>query len=72
MSEEKANKLAAMLGYEAFHSGGNIWLVVSETSSTVDWTDRKLICISDECVCTYEDWDAFYNGLETDTIYWDD
>lgn len=53
MTEKKAVTLAKAFGGESWQSGGEIWLVLRKRQ------DGKIVAISDELVCEYEDEDAF-------------
>lgn len=56
MDEEKATKLAKLLGGETWQSGGDIWLVILRRS------DGKIVAISDEVACEYADEEALGAG----------
>jgi hypothetical protein len=62
MDESGARTVAAALGGEPWHSGGNIWLVLLRRS------DGKLVVISDEAVCEYSGSEEFDAGQEAKTI----
>ena len=62
MNEEMAVAVADALGGEAWHSGGEIWLVLIRRA------DGKLVVISDEVVCEYEDDTKFDTGHATKDI----
>jgi hypothetical protein len=53
LTEENAGIVADALGGEAWDSGGGIWLIRLERP------DGKLVVISDEIVCEYENEAAF-------------
>ena len=53
MDEQQATAVADALGGSAWNSGGGIWLVLLHRS------DGKLVVISDEVVCEYENEQAF-------------
>ncbi len=53
MDAEKVGILAEALGGTSWNSGGGIHLVRLER------TDGRLVIISDEAICEYEDEDAF-------------
>ena len=55
MDEHEAEMVAKALGGQAWNSGGNIWLVRFERS------DGKLIVLSDEVICQYENEDDLNN-----------
>lgn len=61
MTEEQANGIARVIGGHAWNSGGNIWLVRRQNSQ------GKVVVISDEAVCEYENDDAFDEGNEATT-----
>jgi len=62
MDENKARALAALLGGEAWQSGGGIYVVLV--------TNRRgqIVGITDECVCLYPDSDAFDENRPAQTI----
>jgi len=49
MNEKQANVVAGALGGQAWQSGGGIWLVLLRQGN------GKLVVISDEAVCEYDD-----------------
>lgn len=53
MTEAQANKLANIVGGEAWQSGGGIWLV------TLNREDGALVVFSGDAVCEYESEEAF-------------
>ena len=53
MNEEQAEKVAEALGGSTWQSGGDIWLVLFEKA------DGKLVVLSDDVVCEYDDRDSF-------------
>lgn len=53
MDEQQATTIAEALGGTAWQSGGGIWLVLLRRS------DGRLVIISDEVVCEYENEDRF-------------
>jgi hypothetical protein len=53
MDQAEAMAVAKALDGEAWNSGGEYWVVLLHR------TDKKLVVISDESVCEYEDQDAF-------------
>ena len=55
MSEEQANAVSDALG-------GDIWLVVMHRS------DGRVVALSDESVCEYENEDALHEGRAVATI----
>ena len=62
MNEEQANSVAEALGGSAWQSGGNIWLVLFER------TDGKVVVVSDEVICEYDDMGAFEEASPTASI----
>lgn len=56
MDERTANQLAALVGGEAWQSGGGIWLV------TVTRDDGALVVFSGDAICEYENDAAFDAG----------
>lgn len=62
MNQQQANAVATALGGDAWQSGGNIWLVRFRAP------DGRLVVISDDLVCEYEDDDAFHDGRASKTI----
>lgn len=56
MNEPQANAIADALDGESWQSGGGIWLV------TITREDGKVVVISDDAVCLYEDDEAFTDG----------
>jgi hypothetical protein len=48
MNEQQAKKVANILGGRTWQSGGGIWLIL------IDRADRKLVVVSDETVCEYD------------------
>lgn len=62
MSEHIAKTVAGLLGGEARHTGGGIWVVA--------WTlpDNGLVVLSDDTIVRYADEDAFYKGVEMNRI----
>jgi len=52
----QAEAVAQAFGGEAWQSGGQIWLVLLRRS------DGRLVVISDEAVCEYENREAFDDG----------
>lgn len=53
MNQKQAEALAAIIGGEAWQSGGGIWLVTRQRG------DGHLIVFSDDAVCEYESEEAF-------------
>lgn len=62
MDEQQAKAVAEALGGEAWNSGGDIWLVLFRRS------DGKLVVLSDEVVCEYENEEAFEENKPSQTI----
>jgi hypothetical protein len=62
MNQEQALAVADALGGDAWHSGGNIWLVRFRA------TDGRLVVISDEMAYEYADDTAFEEGRAAKTI----
>jgi len=62
MTESEAQTLAAVLGGDAWNSGGGIQLVVIERS------DGRVVAISDDAVCEYADRDALMHGRPSNSI----
>ena len=63
MDEEKATKLAELLGGETWQSGGDIWLVLIRRA------DGKIVAISDEVACEYEDEASLDEGRPSASVY---
>ncbi len=53
MTEKQAETLAAIVGGEAWQSGGGVWLVTLHTSAD------KFVVFSGDAVCEYDDEEAF-------------
>ncbi|MBE0534541.1 MAG: hypothetical protein IH624_02650 [Phycisphaerae bacterium] len=62
MNEEQANTIAEVFGGTAWHSGGNVWLVL------VERPDGSLVVLSDEVVCDYADEAAFHANKPSASI----
>lgn len=62
MDERTAEQLAAIVGGEAWQSGGGIWLV------TVNREDGTLVVFSGDAICEYESDEAFDAGRAAKTI----
>lgn len=62
MNERTAEQLAAILGGEAWQSGGGIWLF------TVNREDGALVVFSGDAICEYENEEAFDAGRASKTI----
>lgn len=60
MNEREASAVAQAIGEhaQAWHSGGNIWLVMIERK------DGSLVVISDDLCCAYTSAEAFHDGAE--------
>lgn len=56
MDEKNAEAVAEALGGETWQSGGNIWLVVLRRA------DGKLVVLSDDVICEYNNDEAFENN----------
>lgn len=66
MNEDKAKKIAAIVGGETYQSGGDIWLVIIRKH-------EGIAVISDESVCSYRSEDAFLQGdPPVDSVIWAD
>jgi hypothetical protein len=62
MSEAQATAIAQALGGEAWHSGGGIWLALFISK------DGRMVVISEDAVCEYDDKSAFDEGKVSNTI----
>jgi hypothetical protein len=62
MTHQQAQAVSDALGGEAWQSGGNIWL------ARFRGQDGRLVVISDDLVCEYEDDSAFDGGRAAKTI----
>jgi len=62
MEERTAEHLAAIVGGEAWQSGGGIYLV------TVNLDDGSLVVFSGDAICEYENDEAFDAGKASKTI----
>ena len=62
MTESEAQAVARVLGGDAWNSGGGIQLVVIERP------DGRVVAISDEAVCEYDDRDALMRGRPSNSI----
>ena len=62
MDDAQAEAVAEALGGETWDSGGGITLVVIRRG------DGKVVAISDESVCEYEDADALEGGTPSASI----
>jgi len=63
MDERTAEQLAALVGGEAWQSGGGIYLV------TVNRDDGSLVVFSGDAICEYENDAAFDAGRASQTIF---
>ena len=55
MDEEKAKKIAKMIGGEPWQSGGNIWLVIVPQ-------EKHVSVISEDSLCAYKDVASLIEG----------
>ena len=62
MNEDQAKQIAQALSGEAWQSGGGIWLVLLRQGN------GKLVVISDEAVCEYDDEKHFEESRPAKTI----
>ncbi len=62
MNEEQAKKVASVLGGEVWQSGGGIWLVLLRQGN------GKLVVVSDEAVCEYDDEQHFEQSTPAKAI----
>ena len=62
MDEKKAKELAELLGGNVWNSGGDVWLVRLERS------DGKLVVMSEEVVCEYDNEKAFEDNKSNNSI----
>jgi hypothetical protein len=62
MNQQQAQAVAEALDGEAWQSGGNIWLV------RFRGPDGRLVVISDDLICEYDDEGAFDEGRAAKTI----
>ena len=62
MDEERAKLLADVLGGDVWDSGGGISLVLKRRA------DGKVVAISDEVVCVYENDEAMQDGKPLETV----
>ena len=62
MNEEQANTIAEAMGGEVWQTGGDIWLVLFRRQ------DGKIVAISDEVVCEYENDDQLESGRPAASI----
>ncbi len=62
MTERQANAIADALDGESWQSGGGIWLV------TINREDGKIVVLSGDAVCLYEDDEAFERGEAAQSI----
>jgi hypothetical protein len=62
MDERTAEQLAAIVGGEAWQSGGGVHVV------TVNRDDGTLVVFSDDAICEYENDEAFDAGRSSTTV----
>lgn len=62
MNEEQARITAEAFGGETWNSGGDVWLVVCHRQ------DGKVVALSDEVVCEYENEEALETGRPISSI----
>lgn len=62
MNEKQATIMAECCGGEPWQSGGGIWLVM------IHRHDGRLVVISGDAICEYQDEDAFDRGDARTTI----
>jgi hypothetical protein len=62
MNESQAEQVAEALSGEVWQSGGDIWLVLLRK------TDGKLVVISDEAVCEYDNEELFEKAKPAKTV----
>jgi hypothetical protein len=63
MNEQQAEAVAKALGGETWQSGGGIWLVIFRRA------DSRVVVISEEVVCEYENDDALDSGTPAQSIF---
>jgi hypothetical protein len=63
MNEDQANAIAEALGGETWQSGGDLWLEL------IHRPDGRLVVISDEVACEYENHEAFDNARPARSIH---
>jgi hypothetical protein len=63
MNEKQATSIADALGGETWQSGGDIWLVLLRKPN------GRLVVVSDEAICEYDDEEAFDNAKASATIF---
>jgi hypothetical protein len=63
MNEDQATAVAEALGGKTWQSGGGIWLVLFHGK------DGRMIVISEDAVCEYDDETSFEQGQATKTIF---
>jgi hypothetical protein len=63
MDEKQADMVADALGGQAWQSGGGIWLVLLRQGN------GKLVVISDEAVCEYDDEQHFEESKPAKAIF---
>lgn len=62
MNEYQASRIAEVLGGEPWQSGGDIWLVMNYRQ------DGKLVVISDDVICLYDNQECFDSAEPTTSI----
>ena len=62
MTETEAEAIAAALGGRTWNSGGGVWLVL------FDRLDGKLIVLSDDAICEYDNMEGFEKAQAKVTI----
>ena len=62
MNEEQANTIAEAMGGEVWQTGGDIWLVLFRRQ------DGKIVALSDEVVCEYDNDDQLESGRPAASI----
>ena len=64
MNEEKAKRIAKIVGGDTYQSGGDVWLVIVRKK-------KGIAVISDESICSYASEDAFIEGEKyLDSVIW--
>ena len=64
MNEEKAEKIAKIVGGDTWQSGGDIWVVILRGK-------KGIAVLTDESVCSYSSEDAFVEGEKPlDSVIW--
>jgi len=66
MNEQKAKKIAKILGGDTYQSGGDMWVVIIKKK-------KGIAVVTDESVCAYSSEDAFLDGEKpVDSVIWAD